>query len=126
MRSLLSLVLGLFLLSAAAHAQPAPPAPAPAAPANPGVAPLFEKHTDFGVDCITCHDENPPSKPVTMPVCLSCHGTYDSLADKSDELGTTNAHASHNGELDCGNCHHVHQPSVNYCAQCHPFDLDVP
>jgi fumarate reductase flavoprotein subunit len=130
MRSILLLVCSLFLLSAGVpsfvHAQSASPAIANPGPANPGTAPLYVKHTDFGVDCITCHDEDPPAKPVPTEVCLSCHGSYDDLADKTSDMGANNPHGSHNGPLDCGNCHGVHRPSVNFCAQCHASDLDVP
>ncbi len=135
MRSISWLACGLFLLVTGVpfplHAQPASSLPAPTgtvavAPVNPGIATLFEKHADFGLDCITCHDESPPSKPVLMAVCLSCHGTYDELADKTSDMGATNPHAAHVGQLECGSCHGVHKPSVNYCAQCHDFELNVP
>jgi len=135
MRSILLVVCGLLLATMSApsfvFAQPAARPPTTAAapvpqPANPGTAPLFTKHTNFGVDCITCHDEEPAAKPVPMAVCLSCHGSYDDLADKNEDMGENNPHASHNGQLECNNCHHVHQPSVNFCGQCHTFDMEVP
>ena len=130
MRSPLLLICGLFLLllgvPSFAHAQSAAPGATNPGPVNPGIAPLYEKHSDFGLDCITCHDENPPAKPVTTEICLSCHGSNDELADKSSDMGANNPHGSHIGPLDCGNCHNVHRPSVNYCAQCHASDLEVP
>ena len=135
MRHILLLVCGLFLASmgvpSVMHALSAtrPPAPAVAVvpqPANPGTAHLFTKHTEFGVDCVTCHDEEPAAKPVPTAVCLSCHGSYDDLADKTDDKGANNPHASHNGPLECNSCHHVHQPSVNFCGQCHVFEMEVP
>jgi hypothetical protein len=129
MRSIL-LACCLLLLSAGVpvfvHAQPTPAQPAAPGPVNPGTAPLLEKHSDFGLDCITCHDESPPAKPVATTVCLSCHGSYDDIADLTDDKGANNPHASHNGPLDCGKCHGVHRPSVNFCKECHAFDLEVP
>ncbi|WP_423837815.1 cytochrome c3 family protein, partial [Sutterella wadsworthensis] len=40
----------------------------------------------------------------------------------------TNPHTSphYNADLDCVNCHVGHEPSENYCAQCHNFDFKVP
>ena len=32
---------------------------------------------------------------------------------------------NHMGQLDCGNCHRMHEPSVMYCTQCHE-DAPVP
>ena len=61
-----------------------------------------------------------------MEKCLSCHGPYDKLADKTDGKGAHNPHSSHQGDLSCDSCHHVHKESQNYCSQCHQFEFDVP
>ena len=37
-----------------------------------------------------------------------------------------NPHASHRGEVDCAECHHVHKASVTQCNQCHAFDMTTP
>jgi len=38
-----------------------------------------------------------------------------------------NPHQSHNGELDCAVCHHMHKASEKYCIQCHSqYDFKVP
>lgn len=87
---------------------------------------LLQKHVDKGLNCTGCHQENPPATPVGMAKCLSCHGTYDQLADKTDGKGAHNPHASHQGDLSCDSCHNVHKPSVNYCSQCHQFEFKVP
>ena len=125
MRRIRWLACGLFLVALGVplilHAQ----TPAPA-PANPGIAHLFEKHTDFGLACMTCHDEAPAAKAVPTTVCLSCHGSNDDLADLTDGKGSSNPHASHNGPLDCDKCHNVHKPSVNFCQECHAMNMDVP
>jgi hypothetical protein len=62
--------------------------------------------------------------------CLECHGTYDELAEKTRGYDDAkyNPHDSHNGELECYDCHRMHSQSVIYCSQCHtPGTLyDVP
>ena len=86
---------------------------------------LLQKHVDKGMNCTGCHQENPPAKPVVMEKCLSCHGPYDKLASKTDK-GEQNPHGSHQGDLSCDSCHHVHKTSELYCSQCHQFELKVP
>jgi len=119
MRRLLFLFLGILLLAVGAAA----PASAQQAPGN---APLLQKHLGLGLNCAACHKENPPAAAVKMEQCFTCHGNYDKLADKTDGKGSHNPHASHNGDLPCESCHHVHKPSVNYCGSCHQFDFKVP
>jgi Zn finger protein HypA/HybF involved in hydrogenase expression len=86
---------------------------------------LIDKHIAAGLNCAACHAESPPSKPADTAVCVKCHGTNAQVAAKtaSDQ---PNPHASHLGEIACTSCHHVHQASVLYCAQCHNFDLKTP
>ena len=88
-------------------------------------APLFVRHTNAGLACSVCHAENPPAKPVQSPTCEGCHGDYTKLAEMTID-DVPNPHASHWGNLDCAMCHHMHRPSENYCAKCHPFDFKVP
>jgi len=88
--------------------------------------PLEEKHKNAGITCEACHKEKPPSQPVLAAVCLSCHGSYSELGEKTKDVKPHNPHESHLGELDCDNCHHVHKPSVNYCGKCHTFGFKVP
>jgi len=107
--------LSLLLLAAPLHAQE-----------PPGRGPLLAKHASAGIGCPQCHQEKPPAKPVQTSTCLGCHGPYTALADKTDKL-EANPHQSHNGELDCAKCHHVHKASENYCIQCHTqYDFKVP
>ena len=98
------------------------------APAQPTAQPsqMFEKHTNSGLACSACHKESPPATPVQTPTCEGCHGTYEKIAEKTAET-VPNPHASHWGQLDCSSCHHMHKPSENFCAKCHPqFDFKVP
>jgi hypothetical protein len=85
---------------------------------------LIDKHIGAGLNCASCHSENPPSKKPDSAVCVKCHGNNAQMATKtaSDQ---PNPHASHLGEIPCTSCHHVHQASVLYCSQCHNFDLNT-
>ena len=101
--------------------------PAPAAGAAPGAGHgfLIDKHAAAGLNCAACHSESPPSKQPDAAVCVKCHGNNAQMAAKtaSDQ---PNPHASHLGEIPCTSCHHIHQASVLYCAQCHNFDFKTP
>lgn len=121
MRFFFSLIFAMLLLAGQAATSFA----AESAPGGPKVL-LLQKHLDKSLNCASCHVEAPPAKAVAMAKCLTCHGTYDQLADKTDGKGAHNPHASHQGDLSCDSCHNVHKPSVNYCAQCHQFEFKVP
>jgi hypothetical protein len=86
---------------------------------------LIDKHVAVGLNCAACHSESPPAKQPDTAVCVKCHGTNAQMAAKtaSDQ---PNPHASHLGDIPCTSCHHIHQASVLYCAQCHNFDLNTP
>jgi hypothetical protein len=87
---------------------------------------LADKHKKIGVDCQSCHQENPPGKTTPMQVCLECHGgDYAKLAEQTKKVAP-NPHDSHLGSAKCEFCHHGHKPSEYYCAQCHILDSKVP
>ncbi|MGA3399348.1 MAG: cytochrome c3 family protein [Acetobacteraceae bacterium] len=98
------------------------PQPAPGA----GRGFLIDKHIAAGLTCSTCHTTT-PDQPVSTATCLRCHGgTYSKLAAMS-AADNPNPHQSHQGEVPCGTCHHVHAASENFCSQCHSeFDFKVP
>lgn len=83
-------------------------------------------HTEtLKLPCTTCHatkDEMP-----TTDTCIKCH-PKDKLVASTKNVKPTNPHTSphYNADLDCVNCHVGHEPSENYCAQCHNFDFKVP
>ena len=90
--------------------------------------PLGKIHNAEGVKCVKCHGTAKKTDPVPQETCLSCHGDGDSkkLAASTAKVKPVNPHENrHYGtEADCNLCHHVHVPSVNYCADCHPrYDL---
>jgi len=86
---------------------------------------LADKHKDSGTDCSDCHKGSPPKQDVPITVCLGCHGDYGKVAAKTNQLDP-NPHDSHLGEIECGKCHHAHKASVNFCNECHQFDMKVP
>jgi len=98
------------------------PAEAPAAE-RPRLA---DAHKEAGLDCQACHKETPPKAAAPMASCMTCHGPYDKLAERTEQVTPRNPHMSHEGELECSECHHAHKPSVDYCAQCHQFGFQVP
>jgi hypothetical protein len=86
---------------------------------------LADRHKKIGVECQGCHQENPPSKPVMPPICLSCHGDYEKVAAQTEKVHP-NPHASHEGNLPCNVCHNAHKVSKDHCATCHNFDFKIP
>ncbi len=152
--TVLALVLGVAISfrAGAADPPPGPPSGPPSAPLAATVAPpaaaapaggtaqlvppggfhggaLYQMHASMGLNCASCHKESPPTTPVSTAMCQSCHGTYQELAAKTDGLagGLPNPHASHQGDLPCESCHHIHKASENFCANCHQnFNFTVP
>ena len=57
---------------------------------------------------------------VDNDTCLSCHGSYDELAEKTSNLGDYNPHNSPHGQINCNECHKGHSAQVDTCGQCHP------
>jgi len=98
---------------------------------------LAAVHSQAGVTCQQCHPQTTVqlvceiasntahqySTPLAAikfetQACMQCHGTYAQLAARTQNL-ERNPHDSHQGQLDCRNCHRVHSDSVYYCGQCH-------
>ena len=88
-----------------------------------------------GVPTATVHrDVNPNATSIEerefpKEFCLGCHGSYanlivltkdsTALSDIADTV--VNPHDSHQGEVDCYNCHKMHRTvkPINYCYTCH-------
>jgi hypothetical protein len=47
---------------------------------------LLDKHTKADIECKACHGTTATPKAVGMDVCISCHGTYQKLAEKTKSL----------------------------------------
>jgi hypothetical protein len=78
---------------------------------------LASTHKSAGISCSDCHAESPPANAVTEATCLTCHEDYKELTAGVYE----DPHNAHIAFPDCGNCHHIHQPSENQCLSCHAF-----
>ncbi len=92
-----------------------------------GKLPGSHLHNLQGITCVKCHGKATKAEAVEMKQCLTCHDA-DKLAEKTAKVKPENPHTSpHYGTtLDCNVCHHQHQKSENYCAQCHKYDFVVP
>lgn len=86
---------------------------------------LADRHQTKGMQCSSCHKENPPKEIVPSAVCQQCHGNAEKLAEKT-MTKTPNPHESHLGDLKCEACHHGHKVAENTCAKCHDFTMHVP
>lgn len=94
-------------------------------------------HYQANVGCKECHVTTPidalgevvayvtgnyqeplSERRVENDVCLTCHRSYESLAERTAHL-SRNPHDSHWPNVRCTLCHKAHRPSENYCAQCH-------
>ena len=82
--------------------------------------PLTQAHYSMEDMCFQCHE----------------HGSYDQIAWRTTDLGVTDAQASghsanphqppHFTNLECDNCHLVHQPETLLCAECHTYEFNNP
>lgn len=79
-----------------------------------------DRHVARGVQCQTCH--GPDLKNIEYPdenTCIKCHPKA-TVAKKTEKLSPNPHAAPHNGH--CTLCHMMHEPTVNYCNQCHKYD----
>ncbi|RPI59032.1 MAG: hypothetical protein EHM56_00110 [Chloroflexi bacterium] len=59
--------------------------------------------------------------------CFACHGSYEETVQRTAYMAA-NPHDSHliGEQLDCVACHKIHEPSQDYCAECHGPMSDEP
>lgn len=90
--------------------------------------PLSHFHRLNGVTCEACHESVEQAQRLSTEQCLACHGPLEELAARSADVEPHNPHSSPHGPAyaECDLCHQVHQPSENFCADCHDFDYVVP
>ena len=83
-----------------------------------------------GLTCGSCHKESAPQEGSTVDNdrCLSCHGSYEELAKKTQKAEKSdNPHSSHQGKLECSRCHAGHSKTKSYCLECHSnFNQKMP
>jgi len=101
---------------------------------------LANKHAAQGVECLDCHHHSylekaqeginyitgNYSEPLekltfTREQCLECHEEDYEQAVAATEFEESNPHDSHMGEIDCTQCHQMHDKSKVMCSQCHTF-----
>lgn len=107
----------LYLFSAMVSAQQSQP-------------PLADRHVTKGMQCEACHiSQGSPALKMNdqkQEPCVGCHGWYDAVGQKTQKGDAVNPHAQHDGNLPCTECHKGHRAGVNYCAQCHAYEFNVP
>jgi fumarate reductase flavoprotein subunit len=100
--------------------------------AGAGAMTVGGPHATMGFACVDCHKTDVPQSAPTNEACLSCHGSYEKLAEKTrprhianpqDKEAHANPHDSHMGPINCTDCHRTHKPSELVCGQCHSFDF---
>ncbi len=94
---------------------------------------MSKHHAAAVKDCTVCHtQENAVAgNAFVVPddkVCMSCHGSYESLAKKTDKLEEPNPHRSHHygTSLSCSACHKEHSEPKAWCNECHEFKYTMP
>ncbi len=87
---------------------------------GPNQASLVESHWENEVTCQSCHGS--PSGEIAEPApddsCTDCH-SIEMIRNQTAEFDPNPHDDPHGRARDCGNCHKVHEPSVNGCAGCH-------
>ncbi len=79
-------------------------------------------HKKQNLQCIVCHEEAVPTGPSKQFKCVSCHGSAEDMAKKTEKMGKRNPHFSIHFEaaLPCEECHKEHKRPYNYCTEpCH-------
>ena len=92
-----------------------------------GKLPGSHVHQLKGMTCDRCHEKGKNPEAVPMDTCVKCHNP-DKLVERTAKVKPENPHTSpHYGNtLDCNACHHQHQKSEDFCAQCHKFNFKTP
>ena len=89
-------------------------------------------HSKMG-GCQVCHGTNAVT-PANVPddelelngKCMTCHGDFKKLADKSKKFDPHNSHLSDRSPINCTVCHTGHQQPKLICNDCHTFDMKMP
>ncbi len=75
-------------------------------------------HKDAGVECVSCHGQD---KKAVIPNqnCLTCHESYDALAEQTKDMHLNPHWSPHFLNLECTSCHQGHKTLDNFCQKCH-------
>ena len=127
MKKIQTLAAAFGLICAAAMAA------APAAAADMASFKVQKHHEKVIKDCTFCHTQENAVAGNAFVVpddkqCMSCHGTYEALAKKTDKLDEPNPHRSHHysTRISCTACHKEHSKPAAYCNECHEFKYKLP
>ena len=82
--------------------------------------PLNDAHGKRNMECADCHGVDNPTKRARMDACFDCHKSYAAIAKLTEQLHP-NPHDSHQGEIQCYQCHRPHKTNKLYCNECHDF-----
>jgi hypothetical protein len=91
--------------------------------------PKLSEQINEGIHWVTGNFSDPlqPRKFATRAFCLrsGCHDNNDIIKALENWGGDegVNPHDSHQGQLDCYNCHSVHHQSVMFCDECHSWKV---
>lgn len=86
---------------------------------------LDHVHALKEISCGGCHGNAFPEERASEENCLECHKGYAAVAQRTAKM-KPNPHEHHLGEIRCTLCHKAHEPSVDYCRQCHDFGFKFP
>ena len=96
-----------------------------------GAADLAAFHSKMG-GCQSCHGTNavtaanvPDDEIAINGKCMSCHGDYKKLADKSKHFDPHNSHLSDRSPINCTACHTAHAKPKLVCNDCHTFNIKM-
>jgi len=106
---------------------------------------LMTMHRALGYTCADCHGDEiaeqvgtydevldaTESDEGTREMCLSCH-SWERIVDETvlagdvsiyNTKGLYNVHDNHRGDVDCGECHSMHETQTLNCVWCHYMEL---
>lgn len=88
---------------------------------------LGHVHLLSEISCEDCHLSMENPAPLSSEDCFKCHGSAREVADLTIDLDPNPHNSIHyETDLDCDLCHHQHEPSENFCSQCHDSEFKVP
>ncbi|WP_345861073.1 cytochrome c3 family protein [Shewanella algae] len=86
---------------------------------------LADRHKhDNDIKCNDCHNEMPPKNAPEKESCLSCHGSYEELGKRTENV-IPNPHDNHMTGGGCTDCHSGHKLPTLMCDSCHELDMNI-
>ncbi len=88
------------------------------AAASDKLAGIAQKHTDQGIECASCHQQD-NNKMIANTTCLECHDSFATIAEQTSGMHLNPHQSPHFLNLECTSCHVGHKADVNFCQDCH-------